>query len=78
MASWEMMKQLRKDWRDCAHRYVYFDLSKLGELRLKHSYTIAMTAFATGKTMGTVIDKSINGSGGKCYATGMAADITTD
>lgn len=60
---------------DCMHGYAYFNQGSLGEFKFKTAYTIALTSLTTGRSMGVVINKDINGPGGKCYATGMIADI---
>ena len=60
---------------DCQHKYVYFIGSELGEGRLKHAYTMALTSATAGLNMGVVIDKETNGSGGLCKAIGMTADL---
>ena len=60
---------------DCMHNYAYFYVGQLGLERVKNAYAIALTSITTGKEMGIVIDKTINGSGGNCHATGMTADL---
>ena len=60
---------------DCQHEYVYFYADKLGAEKTRSAYTLAVTSVTTGLEMGVVIDKSINGPGGRCEATGMVADL---
>ena len=54
----------------CQHGYVYFYDSVSGEKKIDRVYSMALAAQASGKTFGVVIDKSINGVGGRCDATG--------
>ena len=63
---------------DCMHKYAYFRGSQLGDGRLKHAYTMALTSLTTKVSMGIVIDKSVNGSGGICEAMGMTADLRSN
>ena len=60
---------------DCKCKYAYFNAGQIGVDTAKQAYTMALTSLTTGKTMGIVIDKSINGTGGECDATGMVASL---
>lgn len=60
---------------DCQYKYANFNGSSLGEQRLKHAYSMALTSLTTGVNMGVVIDKAKNGPGGACNAYGMTADL---
>jgi len=39
------------------------------------AYSMALTSLTSKMTMNFVIDKTINGAGGRCKVTGMAAGI---
>lgn len=60
---------------DCQYKYAYFYGGMIGQERLKSAYALAITSLTTGLDMGVVIDKAVNGAGGQCNATGMAADL---
>jgi hypothetical protein len=60
---------------DCQFKYANFNGSSLGEQRMKHAYSMAITSLTTGVDMGIVIDKAKNGPGGACDAYGMTADL---
>lgn len=60
---------------DCQYKYAYFNSSSLGEQRMKHAYSMALTSLTTGVDMGIVIDKAKNGPDGQCDAYGMTADL---
>lgn len=60
---------------DCAWGYAYFNVGALGAERVKLSYAMAVTSLTTGRPMGIVIDKDVNGPGGNCHATGVTADL---
>ncbi len=55
---------------DCQHAYVYFNDIAIGEKNADRAYSMALSAQASGKRLGVVIDKSINGAGGRCNAMG--------
>lgn len=59
---------------DCKHYYAIFNSSEIQPEQLKNSYSLALAALMGGKTVGIVIDKSINGVDGYCYA--KSIDIT--
>lgn len=60
---------------DCKYSYAYFKAGQIGVDIAKQAYTMAMTSLVTGRIMGVVIDKNINGSGGECDTTGMVASL---
>jgi hypothetical protein len=60
---------------NCKHKYAYFNAGSLGEGRLKHAYSMALTSLTAGVDMGIVIDKAVNGPDGQCNAYGMTADL---
>jgi hypothetical protein len=60
---------------DCSYGYVRFSVGELGQDRVKMAYTLAITSLTTGRPMGVVIDKDLNGVDGDCYASGMTADL---
>ncbi len=55
---------------DCIHNYVYYRVSILGDKTVDRALSIALAANAQDKTVGVVIDKSIDGPGGICDANG--------
>ena len=55
---------------DCIHKYVYFRDSVLGEKTVSRSLSFAMSADAQDRRVGVVIDKAINGPGGRCDSNG--------
>ena len=55
---------------DCKHKYVYYNDSQLGTKQVDRAYSMALAAQASGRTVGVVIDKSINGPGGVCNSNG--------
>ncbi len=55
---------------DCLHKYVYFREVTLPEKTVDRAYSMALSAQASGKQLGVVIDKAINGPGGMCESTG--------
>lgn len=55
---------------DCKWEYVYFRESVLGRDLVRNAYSIAVTALASGRQMGVVVDKAINGPGGECRQEG--------
>lgn len=55
---------------DCKHSYVYFKDSQLGEATVNRAYSMALSGQATGKLIGVVIDKAINGVDGYCDSNG--------
>ena len=57
---------------DCLHSYVYFFDTVIGEKTTDRAYSMALSAQASGKSFGVVIDKSINGPGGRCDSIGDA------
>lgn len=59
---------------DCQYEYVYYKLSTLGDKKVDRAYSMALAAQASGRTLGVVIDKAINGPGGQCASSG-AMDI---
>lgn len=61
--------------KNCKHKYVYFTISKLDELRVNQAYSLALTSLTANVNMGVVFDIDANGIGGLCYAYGMAADL---
>jgi len=63
---------------DCKNKNVSFKSNDVGPERLKGVYTMAITSLTTGVNMGVVINKSINGPGGECRATGMTAEIRSN
>lgn len=61
---------------DCSYGRVYFFKNDLGQDKFMLVYTLALKAVSSSALdMGVVIDKAINGVGGQCRATVMAADI---
>lgn len=56
---------------DCQHKYVYLRTSEVGEKQVDRMLSVALAAQASGRTLGVVIDKSINGPGGLCLGTSM-------
>lgn len=57
---------------DCIHKYVYFMESAIGQKSVDRAYSMALTAKSSDSTFGVVIDKSINGPGGRCDSNGSA------
>ncbi len=55
---------------DCLHTYVYFKAPNLTEENINRALSVALSAQASGKTVGVVIDKAINGPGGHCNGNG--------
>ena len=55
---------------DCIHSYVYFLTPNLSDKNVDRALSVVLSAQASGKTVGVVIDKAINGPGGVCNATG--------
>ena len=55
---------------DCKYKYVYFKVSEIGDTQVDRAYAMVLSAQASGRTLGVVIDKSINGAGGDCLSNG--------
>ncbi len=55
---------------DCQYDYVYFDDNTLGEKKVDRALSMALAAQASERVIGVVIDKAINGPGGRCDANG--------
>jgi len=55
---------------DCQWEYVYFRELTLPEKTVDRAYSMALSAQASGKQLGVVIDKTINGPGGMCECNG--------
>lgn len=51
---------------DCKYKYAYFRLSEIGPQQLKNAYSLALSAFMAGTTVGIVIDKELDGE--YCHA----------
>lgn len=55
---------------DCKHQYIYFRDGQLGESTVDRAYSMALTAQASGRLLGVVIDKAINRPDGYCNSNG--------
>ena len=55
---------------DCLHTYVYFKTPNLTQENINRALSVALSAQASGMTVGVVIDKAINGPGGHCNGNG--------
>lgn len=51
---------------DCQHRRVYISTATLEQERVDRAFTLALASKLTGVTFGVVIDKDLNGPGGRC------------
>ncbi|WP_102796419.1 hypothetical protein [Bowmanella denitrificans] len=60
---------------DCEEKYAYFSNDHIDEVEVQRAYSLALTSLTTGLQMGVVVDKQALGSDGRCYATGMVADL---
>lgn len=55
---------------DCKHNYIYFKDAVLGETIVNRAYSMVLSGQSTGRLIGVVIDKAINGPGGYCDSSG--------
>lgn len=60
---------------DCEFTYAYFMVPQLGAKRVANAYALALVSLTTGRKFGVVLDKNINGPGGRCEARGQTAEI---
>lgn len=56
---------------DCQWQYVYIRTPNYSERGVDRALSIALAAQASGRTVGVVIDKTINGPGGQCDSNGQ-------
>ena len=56
---------------DCHGQYVYIRAPNFTERGVDRALSIALSAQASGRTVGVVIDKTINGPGGQCDSYGQ-------
>lgn len=51
---------------DCRNRRVYISTATLEQERVDRAFSLALASKLTGVTFGVVIDKDLNGPGGRC------------